>query len=164
MIPAKYYYDDATQDQWQQQKKSKKELQEYRRAKLDPESSKDGVDEYSNALASAKDVMVSKASTAKKVTLPSPKFAKVITEESDDDVEIPDMEVSDDDDEEEEEEEEEEEKEKETPLISKDTNLIFDDEGNEIEEEPITSKGKSGKSKQRVSPEEKKKRQENPTR
>lgn len=69
MIPAKYYYDDATQDQWQQKKKSKKELQQNKKAKLDP-NSRSEADDYSNSHASAKDVMENKASVAKKIVLP----------------------------------------------------------------------------------------------
>lgn len=38
LIPAKYYYDDATQDQWQQTKRSKKEAAAVKRAKLDPDN------------------------------------------------------------------------------------------------------------------------------
>lgn len=69
LIPAKYYYDDATQDQWQQKKKTKKEAAEDKRAKLDPENAS-LADTYNNGGASAKDVMDNKAKTAKKVSLP----------------------------------------------------------------------------------------------
>ena len=60
LIPAKYYYDDATQDQWQQKKKSKQEIKQNKRAKLNPESV-NNANEYSNGQASAKDVMDNKA-------------------------------------------------------------------------------------------------------
>ena len=69
LIPAKYYYDDATQDQWKQKKKLKKEVSKDKRAKLDPESAADA-DSYNNAGASAKDVMENKAKSAKNVVLP----------------------------------------------------------------------------------------------
>lgn len=69
MIPAKYYYDDATQDQWQSKKKLKKEASKDKRAKLDPESAA-SADSYNNGGASAKDVMENKAKNAKKVVLP----------------------------------------------------------------------------------------------
>ncbi|PVH21664.1 hypothetical protein CXQ85_000648 [Candidozyma haemuli] len=71
LIPAKYYYDDATQDQWQQKKKSKKEAAEDKRAKLDPENAS-SADSYNNGGASAKDVMDNNAKNAKKVNLPKP--------------------------------------------------------------------------------------------
>lgn len=69
LIPAKYYYDDATLDQWQQKKKSKKEQKENKKAKFDPDS-KNNADEYFNSHTSAKDVMTNKGLTAKKVRLP----------------------------------------------------------------------------------------------
>lgn len=69
MIPAKYYYDDATQDQWQSKKKLKKEASKDKRAKLDPENAA-SADSYNNGGASAKDVMENKAKSAKKVVLP----------------------------------------------------------------------------------------------
>lgn len=166
LIPAKYYYDDATQDQWQQKKKSKQELKSNKRAKLNPES-KQNADEYLNSHASAKDVMDNKAKNANQVKLPK-KLPKPITEESDDDdddVEIPDMDVSgDDDDEEEEEEEEKKVKESDDDLMNEEGGLIFDDEGNEVEvtgtfkkQEIIDKKNK----KKELSEEEKLKKQEN---
>lgn len=69
LIPAKYYYDDATQDQWQQKKKSKQEIKQNKRAKLNPESV-NNANEYSNGQASAKDVMDNKAKKATSVSLP----------------------------------------------------------------------------------------------
>lgn len=71
LIPAKYYYDDATQDQWQQKKKSKKEAAQDKRAKLDPDNAS-LADTYNNGGATAKDVMDNKAKSAKKVSLPKP--------------------------------------------------------------------------------------------
>lgn len=69
LIPAKYYYDDATQDQWQQKKKTKAEAAQDKRAKMDPENAA-LADSYNNGGASAKDVMDNKAKTAKKVSIP----------------------------------------------------------------------------------------------
>lgn len=69
LIPAKYYYDDATQDQWQQKKKLKLESSRDKRAKLDPQNA-ESADSYNNGGASAKDVMDNRAKTAKKVVLP----------------------------------------------------------------------------------------------
>lgn len=65
LIPAKYYYDDATQDQWQQKKKLKKDAAKDRIAKLDPESAA-SADTYSNGGASAKDVKENRARAAEK--------------------------------------------------------------------------------------------------
>lgn len=70
LIPAKYYYDDATQDQWQQKKKSKKDAAQDKRAKLDPDNAA-LADTYNNGGATARDVMEMKAKNAKKVNLPS---------------------------------------------------------------------------------------------
>ena len=56
LIPAKYYYDDATQDQWQQKKKSKKDAAQDKRAKLDPDNAA-LADTYNNGGATARDVM-----------------------------------------------------------------------------------------------------------
>lgn len=69
LIPAKYYYDDATQDQWQQKKKTKAEASQDKRAKMDPENAA-LADSYNNGGASAKDVMDNKAKTAKKASVP----------------------------------------------------------------------------------------------
>lgn len=69
LIPAKYYYDDATQDQWQQKKKTKAEAAQDKRAKMDPENAA-LADSYNNGGASAKDVMDNKAKTAKKASVP----------------------------------------------------------------------------------------------
>lgn len=63
LIPAKYYYDDATQDQWQQKKKLKKDVLKDRIAKLDPENAS-SADAYSNGGASAKDVKENRTKAA----------------------------------------------------------------------------------------------------
>lgn len=72
LIPAKYYYDDATQDQWQQKKKSKAQAANDKRSKLDPENTT-SADTYNNGGATAKDVMENRAKTAKPVTIPGEK-------------------------------------------------------------------------------------------
>lgn len=120
LIPAKYYYDDATQDQWQQTKKLKKDVSKDRAAKLDPDAPA-SADGYSNGGASAKDVMDNRSKTAKKVAIPGkpePKPAAVI------------------------------EAKPEVDLVA--SQMVFDDEGNEVgaEQAPSTTnfkKGKAGK-------------------
>lgn len=164
MIPAKYYYDDATQDQWQQKKKSKKELQEHKRAKLDPES-KNNADEYTNSHASAKDVMKNKAKTAKKIELPSiPKLPKPIVEEESEEQGEDEEDNNDNDD-----DEDEVSRESDSSLIPEGALLVFDDEGNEItngsslKEEKFTKQEvqQKLKSKPELTPEEKQKKEQN---
>ncbi|ODV69207.1 SURF6-domain-containing protein [Hyphopichia burtonii NRRL Y-1933] len=178
LIPAKYYYDEATQDQWQQKKKLKKELQQNKRAKLNPDS-KDDADDYVNSHASAKDVMNNKAKNAKEVTIPSmKKFPQAIiekagSEEDDNEKEEDEKDEKDEKDEEQkfdekDEEQKFDEKDEEQKFDEKDEeqkfddslikeqSLVFDDEGNEI-----TSHKKDGdfakqkKNKKELSPEEK---------
>ncbi|EGW32907.1 uncharacterized protein SPAPADRAFT_54890 [Spathaspora passalidarum NRRL Y-27907] len=137
LIPAKYYYDDSTKDQWKQKKKSKQDLKQNKRAKLNPETNDD----------SAKDVSDSRANNASEIELPK-KLPKPITEDEDeDDVEIPDMDVSGDEDDD----------------IMNDNQLIFDDDGNEVETETYPKQEiqheKKSKTKT-LSPEEKQKRDE----
>lgn len=170
MIPAKFYYDDATQDQWQQKKKSKQEIQQNKRAKLDP-TSRDDANEYSNSHASAKDVMDNKSKTAKKVTLPSKaKLPKPIVEDDESDVEIPDMDVdqSSEEDGSVDSSQELDEKEASDSLIHENSQLVFDDEGNEVaaggpsKTVDVTKNKESQKNnKKELSLEEKKKRKEN---
>ncbi|ODV81168.1 SURF6-domain-containing protein [Suhomyces tanzawaensis NRRL Y-17324] len=158
LIPAKYYYDNATQDQWQQKKKSKKETQQNKRAKLDPSSIAEA-DDYTNSHASAKDVMVNKAATAKKVVLPSKvNFSKPVQdstssndEESDqnDGVEVASKILQSED-----------EAESDTDLINNSALLVFDDDGNEVESVKEEKKVEPKKGKV-MTPEEKKKKDEN---
>ncbi|CCE86844.1 Piso0_005361 [Millerozyma farinosa CBS 7064] len=158
LIPAKYYYDDATQDQWSQKKKPEKEKKQNKRAKLDP-SSKETADEYVNSFASAKDVMENKAKNAKKVVIPGSKpvkHAEAVNEEESNELTSASGDESDDSvDSEHNEEDEEQEA---TPngkdntkedhnedaevtnssddspsLIVENSQLIFDDDGNEIQ-------------------------------
>lgn len=72
LIPAKYYYDDATSDQWQQKKKSKKDAAKDRLAKLDPDSAS-SADSYNTGSASAKDVMANLEKSAQKARIPGQK-------------------------------------------------------------------------------------------
>lgn len=170
LIPAKFYYDDATQDQWQQKKKSKQEIQQNKRAKLDP-TSRDDANEYSNSHASAKDVMDNKSKTAKKVTLPSKaKLPKPIVEDDESDVEIPDMDVdqSSEEDGSVDSSQELDEKEASDSLIHENSQLVFDDEGNEVAAggpsktvDATKNKESQKNNKKELSLEEKKKRKEN---
>lgn len=134
LIPAKYYYDDATQDQWQQKKKLKQEASRDKRAKLDPENSA-SADSYNNGGASAKDVMENREKTATKVVLPSAV-----------DHSRP--------------EKTQEKNEQEQELISEDGPLMeFDDEGNALGDEPaVASKPKLAK--KELAPEEIKAREQ----
>lgn len=136
LIPAKYYYDEATQNQWKEKKKSKDELKLNKRAKLDPET-------VNVQNSSAKDILKQKLQTAKPVVLPKLNVLKPqTTEEEQGDEASPGNEDDADDDEsvdfnpseledEAEIEEEEEKKEEDEDLLA--GGLIFDDEGNEIE-------------------------------
>lgn len=85
LIPAKYYYDDATQNQWQLKKKSKKDLLESKRAKFDPEGD----------LQSAKDVMDSKGSKAEKISLPGQRASEVQEDLQEDDTSQEDLQEDD---------------------------------------------------------------------
>ena len=63
LIPAKYYYDEKTQEQWKAKKKSKGQLKEDKKAKLDPE-------QQNEESGSALDVLKKKQASAKPVVLP----------------------------------------------------------------------------------------------
>lgn len=158
LIPAKYYYDDATQDQWQLKKQLKKDAQLNKRAKLDPDA-KNNADDYTNHGASAKDVMNNRARTAKKVELPGAKTAQPIIDNDSDDVEIPDMDVDSNDS--------DDHSNDSGDFIKANGTLVFDDEGNEVaaEEVAVAAKQEPKKSKRNakkdLSPEEQRKRSEN---
>lgn len=100
LIPAKYYYDDDTQDQWQAKKKSKEETKQIKRAKLDP-------NETSDKISTAAQVLSKKAKVAKPVVIPGKKEVKGQQQ--------PQPQPQDDASDEE------------------NINIVFDDEGNEIE-------------------------------
>lgn len=129
LIPAKYYYDDATQDQWQQKKKLKLESTRDKRAKLDPENSA-SADTYNNGGASAKDVMENRAKTAKKVVLPG----------------AVQLEVS---------EQSQKNQHLDQELINEDGPVMeFDDEGNALAEEVPEKPAQKQKGKKELAPEE----------
>ncbi|CAI4597529.1 CEI_1a_G0032290.mRNA.1.CDS.1 [Saccharomyces cerevisiae] len=126
LIPAKYYYDEKSQEQWKAKKKTKEQSKNDKLKKLDPEQRDD---ETSSTL----EVMKKKEKDAKPVVLPGEKFKRMkmqkqkeatskVEGDSDLNVEANDpMIIAPDEDEEEEE----------------DIKVIFDDEGNEI---PLESK------------------------
>lgn len=135
LIPAKYYYDDATQDQWQQKKKLKQDASRDKRAKLDPENSS-SADSYNNGGASAKDVMENRAKTAKKVVLPGAVDHSKAQEKA------------------------EKKAEREQALISEEGPVMeFDDDGNALGEEPVAAP-KQKQTKKELDPEEKKAREQ----
>lgn len=107
LIPAKYYYDEKTQDQWKAKKKSKDQVKLDKAKKLNP-------DEQDEGTASALEVMKRKEVDAKPVVLPGEKlkFMKKQQQQSQPKVKEP----------KEESDVEEEE----------DIKIIFDDEGNEV--------------------------------
>ncbi|ODQ45905.1 hypothetical protein PICMEDRAFT_17163 [Pichia membranifaciens NRRL Y-2026] len=148
LIPAKYYYDAETSNQWQQKRKSKQEHQALKRRKLDPESSKN---------LSAKDVLKEAEKTATPVILPGEKFkmhqqalAKKVQENGNVDEEEEDDEVDDDEDDDEDVDEEMEsdeetkkqahsqnnspkqEEDKDEELLQENVTIVFDDNGEEL--------------------------------
>lgn len=140
-------------------------MQQNKRAKLDPTSQEDA-DDYTNSHASAKDVMDNKSKTAKKVTLPSrDKLPTPVVEEDSDEVEIPDMDV---DSEDQKDQTEESNEEVSDSLIQDNTQLVFDDDGNEIAAngsssnvEKTDNKQNKKTNKKELSAEEQKKKKEN---
>ncbi|QLL34192.1 hypothetical protein HG536_0G00490 [Torulaspora globosa] len=67
LIPAKYYYDDKTQEQWKAKKKSKSQAREDKVKKLDP-------DQMDDETLSSLEVMKKRENNAKPVSLPGEKF------------------------------------------------------------------------------------------
>ncbi|CAL9730237.1 ribosomal RNA-processing protein 14 [Monosporozyma unispora] len=127
LIPAKYYYDEKTQDQWKAKKKTKTQSKEDKLKKLDPEQQND---ETGTAL----DVLRKREKDAKPVKLPGQiKFnKKPVTVEEEESVEMEEEKIA-----------SMEEENVSEEIIERETiNVIFDDEGNEIkdsedsEEEP----------------------------
>lgn len=140
LIPAKYYYDESTQDQWKAKKKSKSQAKDDKQKKLDPDHIYEGN-------MSTLEVMKQRESSYKPVVLPGEKFKQLQQQEEQKQRE----EVADQQEEQEEEEEEEEEQDvdldskidaeledsiDEPVLIAADEgiNVIFDDEGNEMKD------------------------------
>ncbi|SCU99964.1 LAMI_0G01992g1_1 [Lachancea mirantina] len=76
LIPAKYYYDDKTQEQWKARKKSKADAKRDKRRKLDPA-------QQNQESASALEVMKMREKTAKPVVLPGAARARADARESD---------------------------------------------------------------------------------
>ncbi|CAI4044737.1 hypothetical protein SKDZ_11G1280 [Saccharomyces kudriavzevii ZP591] len=70
LIPAKYYYDEKSQDQWKAKKKTKTQSKSDKVKKLDPEQRDD---ETSSAL----EVMKKKEKDAKPIVLPGEKFKQM---------------------------------------------------------------------------------------
>lgn len=129
LIPAKYYYDEDTSNQWQQKRKSKEEHQANKRHKLDPEA---------NQNKTAKDVLKETELNAKPVVLPGEKFKQQMVlrkleaqedpSDNDDVAEYNDSELSDDGNDSIKKIEAEE-------LIQDNVTIIFDDNGEEIARE-----------------------------
>lgn len=135
LIPAKYYYDEATQDQWKQKKKLKKEAMRDRMAKLDPDSA-DSLDSLDNAGVSAKAVKESRAKSAEQVRIPMQKEPSLSSQ--------PEVSSAD----------------KEEPVIENVPK--FDDEGNEIDV-VATPRQQSSRPKKELLPEELQKKQQRRT-
>ncbi|GAV28574.1 hypothetical protein PMKS-002045 [Pichia membranifaciens] len=144
LIPAKYYYDAETSNQWQQKRKSKQEHQTLKRRKLDPESNKN---------LTAKDVLKETEKTATPVILPGEKLkmhqqalAKKEQEDGDSEEDEDEDEDHDDDDDDEEMESDEERKaqahsqdkapknikDKDEELLQENVTIVFDDNGEEL--------------------------------
>ncbi|ODV96872.1 hypothetical protein PACTADRAFT_48673, partial [Pachysolen tannophilus NRRL Y-2460] len=164
LIPARYYYDENSENQWKAKKKSKDELKANKKAKLDPSNI-----EIENS--SASDILREREKFAKPVVIPGSKGNGIA--------------VQDDKEQQEEEEEEEEEagynsseleeEEEEENFIKSDhegITMVFDDEGNEIEKQDeseistlvststSSSNGSSSKKAKKLSDEEEKLKRE----
>ncbi|GAV54303.1 hypothetical protein ZYGR_0AL00350 [Zygosaccharomyces rouxii] len=107
LIPAKYYYDDKTQEQWKAKKKSKSQSKEDKQKKLDPEQ------QGENSM-STLEVMREREKDAKPVVLPGEKLKKLKEEEKEQEQEAKEDEPSEELD------------------GTEDIDVVFDDEGNEI--------------------------------
>lgn len=176
LIPAKYYYDDDTQNQWKAKKQSKEEAKEAKRAKLDPTQS-----EESEQSASAAEIQKRRAKNAKPVVIPGSKIIPAKQVESEE-------EESDGEDDETSESEEQEPVKKQNGLkkaqeIQKENkskgkkanededeeeesiNIIFDDDGNEVNLQDKQTKSKPQpngvKKSPELSEEDKKRKEEN---
>lgn len=162
LIPAKYYYDEETSNQWQQKRKSKEERQENKRQKLNPENNKN---------VTAKDVLTEAEKTAKPVVLPGEKFKKhqemmkrqkeVHEADSDDDVVAPgseELENSSD------EEENADKGDGDEAIIQDSVTIVFDDNGEEsvngeFKKAQIQERQKKQKGKPELSQEEREARE-----
>jgi hypothetical protein len=163
LIPAKYYYDEGTSNQWQQKRKSKEEHQVNKRQKLDPENNKN---------LTAKDVLKETEKVAKPVVLPGEKFKqrqlemKEMIENSNSDEEIEEN-NSDEDSEENNGEEKSEfsqkKKNNDDFLIQENVTIIFDDNGEEVSRDEYKKaeikKKQENKGKKQLSKEEQEERE-----
>ena len=116
LIPAKYYYDENTQNQWKAKKKSRAEYRADKAKKLDPEGQND---DSSTAL----ELMVKRSADAKPVVLPGERARLAREIQTSQDIE----DLGEDSSNEEEEEEEEE------------VSVVFDDNGDIIEDSSSSS-------------------------
>lgn len=137
LIPAKYYYDGDTSNQWQQKRKTKEEHQANKRQKLDPANNKN---------VSAKDVLKETEKSAKPVVLPGEKFKKYQEElkkkqqeeeSNEEEEEDEDEEASSDEDAKEEDSRDEKlpSVNREDELIQENVTIVFDDNGEEVSNE-----------------------------
>lgn len=108
LIPAKYYYDDKTQEQWKAKKKSKSQSKKDKKNKLNPE-------EQDQESSSALEVMKKKESNAKPVVLPGEKLKTIKKQREEKEPETNEKQHTDEGVDEEE-----------------SINIVFDDEGNEV--------------------------------
>lgn len=106
LIPAKYYYDENTQDQWKAKKKSKEQARDDKMKKLDPTLQNDDV-------SSALDIMKKREVDAKPVVLPGERMKAMKKTKQQQDSK---KDVNDESEE----------------VEAEDIKVIFDDEGNEI--------------------------------
>ena len=136
LIPAKYYYDEKTQEQWKAKKKSKGQLKEDKKAKLDPE-------QQNEESGSALDVLKKKQASAKPVVLPGQRKMPIEEEV-------------------EEEEEEEAEADQEASEVSEvasvgeseSITVVFDDDGNPVDGNSSTTETPSKASNKELSKEQ----------
>jgi hypothetical protein len=159
LIPAKYYYDEDTQEQWKAKKQTKEEAKKNKRAKLDPSQSIE-----SEKAASASEILKKRAKTAKPVVIPGQKKPVLQAEPEEDESESSTAEIS-----EQGPIQQAKLEKKATPTADEsedDINLIFDDDGNEIEQSSETTpdseqtEKKNKKKSKELSEEEKKKKEE----
>lgn len=124
LIPAKYYYDEKTQDQWKAKKKSKSQTKKDKKKKLDP-------DQQEEEAGTALHILKKRESVAKPVVLPGEKFKKMkqMQEQEEEEGEEEESEAS--------EEEVEVNAEEESSSDAENTNTLYDDDGNEIEDDDV---------------------------
>ncbi|SMN22340.1 similar to Saccharomyces cerevisiae YKL082C RRP14 Essential protein, constituent of 66S pre-ribosomal particles [Maudiozyma saulgeensis] len=119
LIPAKYYYDEQTQDQWKAKKKSKGQARDDKAKKLDPNS-------QSEEVSTALDVMKKREVNAKPVVLPGQRMKEMKEAQR----QVTATKKSNKTDKKEEDEEDDESLDEHENI-----KMIFDDEGNEIKDD-----------------------------